>query len=160
MHIPIRSKILKYNISKCEYTIEYNTLHCLVFTKFDPFSGKYPKLLNSLLAVRIPIFLISWGSTWLTRCPINHPVDTYLNWSIRSQIKLSGVWQHTRHPGTSFPTSPTFQKWPIIALLFSVLICPFHGTIKRGDLLVPSWMMCTRVSICENRWDYSEGSTG
>ena len=119
--IPIRSKILKYNVSKCEYTIEYNTIYHLKFTDFEPFSQKYPKLLNSLLAIRIPIFLISWGSTWLARCPINHPVDTYLNWLTKSLIKLSNVWQYTRHPGTSFPSIPTFQNWPIIALSFQ---CP------------------------------------
>ena len=46
--IPIGSKILKYDISKCEYTIEHNTIHHLEFTNFDPFSWKYPILLNLL----------------------------------------------------------------------------------------------------------------
>ena len=43
MDISIESKILKYdirkyNISKCEYLIECNTIHHLDFTIFDPFS--------------------------------------------------------------------------------------------------------------------------
>ena len=44
--ISIKSKILKhairkYNISKCEYTIEYNTSPRIY--QFYPFSQKYPK---------------------------------------------------------------------------------------------------------------------
>ena len=39
----LKYDIRKYDISKREHAIEYNTIHRQVFPNFDPFSQKYPK---------------------------------------------------------------------------------------------------------------------
>ena len=74
----------------------------------------------------------SWTRYQTFKFTFSH--ETFLNLVlIKSLIKLSRVWQCTRHPGTSFPTCPTFWKWPITALWF---LCPdlphFCSSIKGG----------------------------